>query len=359
MNTKKASKKQPKKPGKKVRSKSSIRRKTLLWIGGLALAFIVLASIAAAYALRRYDGDGRWVYIPQSATDAQVRDSLQSALGDDTGSRVYNLWHLQGGNAANDHGAYLINKGDRSVFIARRLAKGRQTPVSAEWTDARTLETMATRLTSKLECSPEALLDAINRILPDSSFTRQQFPAAFLPAKFEFYWSASPDDIVRRLLHYRNRFWTPERRKKAAALNLTPVEVATLASIVEEETAKTDERGRVARLYLNRLAIDMPLQADPTVKYAVGDPTIKRILKSHLSTPSPYNTYLNHGLPPGPIRIVDERTIDAVLDAPQHDYLYMCARADFSGYHDFAVTYAEHQANAARYQAELDRRGIW
>lgn len=358
MKTKKASKKQPKKPGQKARGKSSTRRKALLWIGSIALAFIVLASIAAAYALRRYDGNIRWVFIPQSATDAQVRDSLLSSLGDDTGARVYDLWCLQGGDAANAHGAYLVDKGDRSVFIARRLAKGRQTPVSAEWTDARTIEAMATRLTSKLECSPGDLLDAISRILPDSAFTEQQFPAAFLPAKFEFYWSASPDDIVKRLLQYRNRFWTAERRKKAAVLNLTPVEVTTLASIVEEETAKTDERGRVARLYLNRLAINMPLQADPTVKYAVGDPTLKRILKSHLCTPSPYNTYLNHGLPPGPIRIVDERTIDAVLDAPEHNFLYMCARPDFSGYHDFAVTYAEHQANAARYRAELDRRGI-
>lgn len=353
-----ASHRRRRKKNKTSRNKANSKRLISLWICGIASAVVALALIAAVYALRPYDSTAKWIYIPESASAVQLRDSLISTLGGDVGARVYNLWRIQGGDADIAHGAYLINRGDRSIMIARRLATGRQTPVTAEWSDARTLDAMAVRLTKTLECSPEDLLDALERILPDSSYTKPQFPAALLPAKFEFYWSASPDDIVRKLLQYRNNFWSAERREKAEKLNLTPIEVTTLASIVEEETAKPDERGRVARLYLNRLAIGMPLRADPTVKFAVGNPALQRILKEHLRTPSPYNTYLNHGLPPGPIRIVNERTIDAVLDAPQHDYLYMCAKSDFSGYHDFAVNYADHLANARRYQAELDRRGI-
>jgi UPF0755 protein len=131
-----------------------------------------------------------------------------------------------------------------------------------------------------------------------------------------------------------------------------------VASIVEEETAKSDERPKVARLYLNRLAKGMKLQADPTVKFAVGDFSLQRITGKHIATDSPYNTYRVNGLPPGPIRIVDRRTVDDVLNAPQHGYIYMCAKEDFSGYHNFATDFATHQANARRYQAELNKRNI-
>ncbi len=164
--------------------------------------------------------------------------------------------------------------------------------------------------------------------------------------------------MVRRLLDYRNRFWSKERRSKAASLGLTPSQVATIASIVEEETAKADEKPKVARLYLNRLKKGIKLQADPTVKFATGDFTLRRITGKHLAIESPYNTYKVNGLPPGPIRIPAAATIDAVLNAPKHDYIYMCAKEDFSGYHNFASDYATHMANARRYQAELNRRGI-
>ena len=157
---------------------------------------------------------------------------------------------------------------------------------------------------------------------------------------------------------YRNEWWNAERVARAHALGLTPVEVATVASIVEEETAKADERGKVARLYINRLRKGMRLQADPTVKFASRRFDLRRIAGDVLKTDSPYNTYMVQGLPPGPIRVASKSAIEAVLDAPEHDYIYMCAKNDFSGYHDFAVDYATHQANARRYQAELNKRNI-
>lgn len=160
------------------------------------------------------------------------------------------------------------------------------------------------------------------------------------------------------MTQYRDRFWTDDRREKARKLGLTPVEVATLASIVEEESAKPDEYPAIARLYMNRLKKGMLLQADPTVKYATGNFALRRITGEHLRTPSPYNTYLHPGLPPGPLRTPSKSTIDRVLSAPAHTYLYMCAKEDFSGYHNFASDYATHTANARRYQKELNRRGI-
>ena len=142
-------------------------------------------------------------------------------------------------------------------------------------------------------------------------------------------------------------------------MGLTPVDVATIASIVEEETAKSDERPKVARLYINRVDRNMPLQADPTVKFAVGDFSLRRITNKHLQGESPHHTYLHAGLPPGPIRIAAKSTLEAVLNAPMHNYLYMCAKEDFSGYHNFAVDYNTHLNNARRYQAELNRRKIY
>ena len=207
-------------------------------------------------------------------------------------------------------------------------------------------------------CTPEEFLEACYEVLPDSGFDRPNFPAAFIPDSYEFYWSSTPANVVTRLLDYRNKFWTDERRSKAKSLGLTPTEVATVASIVEEETAKTDEKPKVARLYLNRIAKGIKLQADPTVKFASGDFSLRRITGKHLAIESPYNTYRIKGLPPGPIRVAAGATIDAVLNAPDHDYIYMCAKEDFSGYHNFAKDYATHQANARRYQAELNRRQI-
>lgn len=319
---------------------------------------LTMACTAVFYSMKRFSGCETWLYIPQNASTSQVHDILTSTLGISDGNHTFRLWKLQNGKPEKSHGAYLIKPGDLCLSIGRRISLGRQTPVKVTWNDTRSLESAADKITAKLECTSDQFIESCNKILPHNGLNKANFMAAFFPDTYEFYWTVSPDDIVRKLLNHRDKFWTSERKKKASALGLSPEQAITLASIVEEESAKRDEFGKIARLYLNRLQTDMPLQADPTVKFAYGDPTLKRITEKHISVNSQYNTYKNKGLPPGPIRFVDKRTVDAVLNAPQHNYIYMCAKEDFSGYHNFAADYPTHLANASRYQSELNRRGI-
>jgi UPF0755 protein len=178
----------------------------------------------------------------------------------------------------------------------------------------------------------------------------------FIPNTYEFYWNTNTQQFLKRMKKEYDRFWTPERLAQARSLELTPLQVLTLASIVEEETNYNDEKSRVAGVYINRVHSNMLLQADPTVKFAIKDFSIKRVLNTHLSYASPYNTYLNKGLPPGPICTPSIKTIDAVLNAEHHDYLYFCANPDKPGTHVFAKTYHEHQLNAKRYQKWITQR---
>ena len=190
-------------------------------------------------------------------------------------------------------------------------------------------------------------------------FTPETINALFIPNTYEIYWNISADKFIRRMKREYDAFWTPERLKKAEEIGLTPVEASILASIVEEETAASDEYPIVAGLYINRLHAGIPLQADPTVKFAVGDFSLQRILFEHLEIDSPYNTYINTGLPPGPIRIPSKKGIDSVLNYTKHNYIYMCAKEDFSGTHNFASNYADHMANARKYWKALNERKIF
>jgi UPF0755 protein len=180
----------------------------------------------------------------------------------------------------------------------------------------------------------------------------------FIPNTYEVYWNISAEKLIERMKREYDAFWTEERRNQAQKARLTPLDVSILASIIEEESAMTDEYPTIAGLYINRLHRGIPLQADPTVKYALGDFAIQRILYEHLQIDSPYNTYLYTGLPPAPLRIPSLKGLESVLNYLKHNYLYMCAKEDFSGRHNFAVTLSEHNRNADRYRAELNRRGI-
>jgi len=190
------------------------------------------------------------------------------------------------------------------------------------------------------------------------NLTPQSYMCVFLPNTYETWWNTTPQKVLAIFQKEYKAFWNEARIAAADKIGLTPIQVSTLASIVEEETNKADEMPKVAGLYLNRLRIDMPLQADPTVKFAVGDFTIKRILRVHTKVISPYNTYTNIGLPPGPIRIPSIRAIESVLYPKRHSYLYMCAKDDFSGYHAFATTLSQHNDNAAKYHHALNDNGI-
>lgn len=326
------------------------------------LAIIVVGASVAGYVASKlystYDGGPVRVYIPAETLQQGFRDSLTVRLGKDFADDVYFAWRLQRSNVRKAHGSYVIKPGENALSVSRSFRAGRQTPVKITFNNIRTLDALAERVAEKMEWGSDDFLAACDSILPPKGFKKQQFIAAFLPDTYEFFWTSSPQQVVKRLSDVRDSFWNDERRAQASAMGLTPVGVATLASIVEEETAKSDERPKVARLYLNRLNRGMLLQADPTVKFAIGDFGLRRIYNTHLNVESPYNTYKYKGLPPGPIRLPERQTLEAVLSAPNHNYIYMCAKEDFSGYHNFASDLATHNQNAARYHRALTQRNI-
>ncbi len=188
--------------------------------------------------------------------------------------------------------------------------------------------------------------------------TTDNVTGLFMADTYQFLWDVEPAKLMQHMKKFSDQFWNDERKAKAEKLGLSPNEVITLASIVEGETNKADEKGMVARLYMNRLKQHMKLQADPTVKFALKNFALRRITFEDCSVQSPWNTYYVFGLPPGPICLPEKSSIDAVLNAPQHNYIYMCAKEDFSGYHNFAETYAQHEAYAAKYHQALREKGI-
>lgn len=257
-------------------------------------------------------------------------------------------------------GRYAVSPGMNNRDLLTDLRRAHQAAARLTFNNIRLKTDLAEKVSAQLMMDGNDLL----RLLEDSAtcgafgFTPETVLCLFIPNTYDVYWNLTPEALLKRMRREYDAFWTKDRLAKAEAAGLTPVEVAVLASIVEEETAAADEYPVVAGLYLNRLKRGIPLQADPTVKYAIGDFGLQRILFEHLEVDSPYNTYKHTGLPPGPLRIPTIRGMEAVLDPMQHNYLYMCAKEDFSGRHNFAVTLAEHNRNANRYRAELNRRKI-
>jgi len=224
---------------------------------------------------------------------------------------------------------------------------------------AKRKENLALALSKQLELDSASLLNIINdsNTLKKAKMDENNIISLFVPNTYNIYWNITGQKLIERMIKEYNTFWNVNRTTKSILMKLSLQQVATLASIVMSETNKIDEMPIVARVYLNRIEKGMALQADPTVLFALNDSTIKRVLSIHLAFNSPYNTYLNSGLPPGPICMASPEAIDAVLNAPLHNYLYFCAKDDLSGYHNFAETFAQHQLNARKYQQELNRRG--
>ncbi|WP_439184798.1 endolytic transglycosylase MltG [Carboxylicivirga taeanensis] len=245
--------------------------------------------------------------------------------------------------------------------LVNTLRSGNQVPVRVTFNNIRTMPELAGKVSQYLEADSVSFLAALSneQLFKDLGFDKATAPALFIPDTYELWWNTTPESFIKRMHSEHNKFWTEKRRQKAKAAGLTPTEVSTLAAIVDEETIKADEKPMVAGLYINRLNKNIRLQADPTVKYALGDFSIQRVLSKDLKTDSPYNTYIYAGLPPGPIRIPSVSGIEAVLNYTQHDYLYMCAKEDFSGYHNFAKTLKQHNINAAKFRRALNAQRIY
>lgn len=333
-------------------------KRFLYILAGLIVIGCLLAWYCYRYATVRYEYEAVRVNVGAGVDADALEKLLCDSLGTEFGSHVSEIWKLRGGKPERAHGSYLVNPGETAFRLAMRLRGGAQDPVKVTVPNLRSTDRAIDAIASYFEFSADSLQAAFDRMLAEKDIDSRCLPALIMPDTYQFYWTMTPDAFAASMYKHWENYWTDARRAKAAKLGLSPIEVSILASIVEEESAKADERPIIARLYLNRLSKHMRLQADPTVKYAVGDQTLKRILNVHLSTPSPYNTYLIDGLPPSPLRVVDKQTLSAVLDAPEHNYLYMCAKEDFSGYHNFARTNAEHAANASRYHAALNQRKI-
>ncbi|MCH5308910.1 MAG: endolytic transglycosylase MltG [Prevotella sp.] len=257
-------------------------------------------------------------------------------------------------------GRYPIRPGENIITVFRNLKNGHQEPIKLTIPESRTMERLAGALSKKLMLDSLALAIVLhdNDFCAKFGYDTATIACIFVPDTYEIYWNTSVEHLMQRMQREHDHFWNEQRRAKADSIGLTPNEVCTLASIIDEETANNGEKPMIAGMYLNRLKTGMPLQADPTVKFALKDFGLRRIYHDMLRYDSPYNTYRNAGLPPGPIKIASEAGIDAVLNRVAHDYLYMCAKEDFSGTHNFAKTYREHLQNAARYTRALNQRGI-
>ncbi len=259
-------------------------------------------------------------------------------------------------------GKYRIEDGMSNNALVNMFRGGLEETVKVTFNLIRTKKELAGKATRNIELDSTALLDGLKdpQLAEEYGFKPETFMVIFIPNTYEFYWDVALNAFLDRMKKEYDRFWTKEREHKAERIGLSKVEVSILASIVEaEQSKKPSERPKIARLFLNRLDKGMKLESDPTLVYAIGDFSIQRVLDKDRDVDSPYNTYRYKGLPPGPIRLPSQRSIEAVLNAPEHDHIYMCAKPDSSGLHNFASTYSQHLRNARKYQAWLNDRGVY
>lgn len=345
----------------------SEKRKKLLLV--LVISFSVLAISMTFYFYQVFFSPNTQVTsdqtymlkIPSNAVYKQVVDQLyEDQVINDALSFGF-VSKVLGYQEAVKPGLYKIDPKMSNLELVRMLRSGRQVPVKVTFNNVRTKEDLAEKITANLEVTKEQFLQLIQDsvYIRKFDFEEETIMSMFIPNTYEFWWNTSPDALFDRMNKEYQSFWTEERKAKAKALGLSQKEVSTLASIVQAESQKSDERPRIAGVYLNRLRIGMPLQADPTLVFAAGDFSIKRITGVQMAIDSPYNTYKYAGLPPGPINLPDINSLDAVLNTEKHDYLYFCAKEDFSGYHSFASNYNDHMANARRYQRALNAANIF
>jgi UPF0755 protein len=304
--------------------------------------------------------DKRWFFIHTGSGFDAVRDSLIKKGYLKNPDAFEWLARRKHYDVKVRAGRYQLKDGMSNNALVNLLRSGRQVPVRITIQNIRTREELAGKIGRQLEVDSVHLVRLFNDQTYLSSFeiTPPTLFVILIPNTYEFFWNTSGDQFLRRMNIEYKRFWSPERKKLADSLGMTISEIVTLASIVEKESNKNDEKPIIAGVYLNRIKKGIPLQADPTIIFAWNDYSIKRVLNLHLKIKSPYNTYLQSGLPPGPICLPSIASVDAVLHATRNPFIFFCAKEDLSGYHNFAVNLAEHSRNARKYQQALDKLKI-
>lgn len=330
--------------------------------GKIVLFILLIAGVLFAYCAWNIFGpvvhnpQNKYLYIATGNNYSDVKDSLRK------NKMIKNtFWFEQvakytGYPQKVKAGKFKVKDGMSIYNLVKMLRSGRQSPVNLVITKLRTKNDLAKKIDKDFEIDSSTVMNFLNNedSLKQFEVDTNTVMTDVIPNTYTYTWNTSMKNIFKKLYTEKNKFWNDERKQKAERLNLTPTEVYILASIVEEETNKNEDKGKIASVYLNRLKKGMKLAADPTVKFALRDFGLKRIYQKHLQFQSPYNTYLNAGLPPGPICTPSIKTIDAVLDSPETDYLFFVARSDFSGYSDFASDYRQHERFAKAYQHALD-----
>lgn len=336
----------------------------------ILVVFLIIAAIAGVFAKKFYDyafapnvkldDKTAYLYIPTNSNYEDVLQILEDTEYLEDMESFKLVAEKKNYPSKVLAGRYEIRNGMSNNDLVNLLRSGKQTPVKVSFISVRSLDILAGKVASYIEADSTEIVQLLKS--PETAqkygFDERTFMAMFIPNSYEFYWNTSAEQFVERMAKEFKAFWTEERLQKAENIGMTQSQVSTLASIVEAETQQNDEKARVAGVYINRLNLGMLLQADPTVVYAVGDFTLKRVLNKHLEIESPYNTYKYSGLPPGPINIPSISSIDAVLNYEKHNYKFFCAKDDFSGYHVFAITNAQHEANARKYHKALRNAGI-
>tara|TARA_B110000908_G_scaffold7231_1_gene8984 strand:- start:315 stop:1388 length:1074 start_codon:yes stop_codon:yes gene_type:complete len=330
-------------------------------LGGCGMVYELYSRVYQPNIILPDDASEKYIYIPTGAEFIDVVRVL-SENGLLINANSFEWLAVTKKYTTNiKAGRYRINRNLNNNELINLLRSGRQTPIKVTFNNLRNKEQLAGKIANQIEADSADLLAFITdtAFLNANGITKENVVCLFLPNTYEFYWNTSAEQFVTRMQLEFNKFWNSSRKSKAKKIKLNYFEVATLASIVEkEQNIKRDERPEIAGLYLNRIRKKMKLESDPTLIFALGDFTIKRVLNKDKKVVSPYNTYKHKGLPPGPICIPSINAIDAVLNSSDNKYIFMCAKEDFSGYHNFARTYAKHLINARKYQKALNKRKI-
>jgi len=337
----------------------------------LAAIFIVLVTVSV-FLLKFYrdifssnidlgDKTELFVHIPTGSDMQSVLDIFEESNCVKNLSSLEWVMNKKRYNETVKAGRYRLEDGISNNNLVNILRSGNQSPVKLTFNNTRTLEEFAGKIGRQIEADSLSILSFLKDEdnLKSFGFKPETAIGLFIPNSYQVYWNIDAKKFTQRMYKEYVKFWSVDRMKKAAKMNLTPIEVSTLASIVDEETIKEDEKPRVAGVYVNRLKRGIKLDADPTLKFAWGDFSMRRVLNKHKAIKSPYNTYKYAGLPPGPIRQASISGINSVLNCENHKYIYFCASPDFSGYHVFARSLREHNKNAEKYQRALNKQKIF